>query len=87
MLLGELYPHVLFEQRRKPHRRLARELGGDAGIEQPARPEAVVPVQDPEVVVGIVEDLLDLRVIEQPAHGREVGDRERVDDRRQRRAR
>src|SRR5205085_1265468 len=87
VLLGELHAHVLFEQRGEPDRWLARELGGDTGVEQPARPEAVVAVQDPQVVVGIVEDLLDLRVIEQPAHGREVGDRERVDDRRQRRAR
>src|SRR5205085_2424299 len=87
VLLGEPHAHVLFEQRGEPDRWLARELGGDTGVEQPARPEAVVAVQDPQVVVGIVEDLLDLRVIEQPAHGREVGDRERVDDRRQRRAR
>ena len=69
VLLRELHPHVLFEQRREPHGRLARELGGDTSVEQPVRPEAVVPVEDPEVVVGIVEYLLDLRVVQQPADG------------------
>src|SRR5205807_4807893 len=50
VLLGEPHAHVLFEQRGEPDRWLARELGGDTGVEQPARPEAVVAVQDPQVV-------------------------------------
>src|SRR2546429_2836590 len=32
----------------RSHGRLARELGGDTSVEQPAGPEAVVPVEDPE---------------------------------------
>ena len=69
VLFGELHPNVLFQQRREPYGRLARELGGDAGVEQSPRAEAVVSVENPEVVVGIVEYLLDLRVVEQPADG------------------
>src|SRR5438132_8480522 len=46
MLLRELHPHVLLEQRGQPHRRLASELGGDARVEDPRRAEPVIPVQN-----------------------------------------
>jgi len=31
-------------------------------VEQPPRPESVVAIQNPQIVVRVVEDLLDLRV-------------------------
>src|SRR5207245_10768156 len=49
--------------------------------------EAVVTVQDAQVVVRVVKDLLDSGVGEQVPHGREVGERERIHDGRGRGAR
>jgi len=45
---------------------LTRQLGGDTRVEQPPRPESVVTIENPQVVVRVVEDLLDLGVGEQP---------------------
>ena len=80
VLFRELHPRVLLQERGQSHRRLAGELRRDARVEQGPRPEAVVPVEDAQVVVGIVEDLLDPGVREELADRRQIGDRERVDD-------
>ncbi len=80
VLLCELHAGILFQQCREADRRLAGQLGGDARVEQPPRSESVVTIENPQVVIRVVEDLLDLRVGQQPAHGREVRHRQGVDD-------
>ena len=82
VLLGEFHAGVLGEQGREADGRLARELGGDARVEQPRGAESVVAVQDPEVVVGVVKGLLDAPVGEHRAEGGEIGDGEGIDQRR-----
>ena len=87
VLLGELHAGVLFQERGEADRRLAGELGRDARVKQPPRPESVVTVENSQVVVRVVEDLLDFRIGEQLADGREVRHRQGVDDLGSRRAR
>src|SRR2546429_135374 len=82
VLFGELHAYVLLEQRRQAHGGLASELRGDPGVEQPSCAESVIPVEGPQVIVGVVEDLFDFRVGEQAADRGEVRHRQRVDDHR-----
>ena len=84
MRLGEPDTDVLLEERGQPDRGLGGQLGCDPRVEQAPGPELVVAVQDSQIVIGVVEDFFDLGVGEQAAQWREVGHRERVDDRRRR---
>src|SRR5256885_1911061 len=72
---------MLIQERRESHGALPGELRRDPRVAQPSRAEAVVAVEDAEVVVRIVEDLFDLRVGEEIPQGGEIVHRERVDDR------
>ena len=81
MLLVDLQPEVLLEQRRQAKRGQPEQLRRDSGVEDVVDVPAVVLMQQPEVVVGVVEDDLDPGVLEQRTklHGR--ADRQRIDDR------
>src|SRR2546422_11472706 len=72
---------MLIQERRESHGALPGELRRDPRVAQPSRAEAVVAVEDAEVVVRIVEDLFHLRVGEEIPQGGEIAHRERVDDR------
>ena len=61
VLLVELHPEVLLEQRGEPDRRNAEELGGDTSVEQARDAPAVVLPQEAQIVVGVVKDDLDLQ--------------------------
>src|SRR3989442_5147257 len=56
MLLGEPYAEVLVQERRESHGPLPGELCRDPRVAQAPRVEAVVSVEDAEVVVRVVED-------------------------------
>src|SRR5262249_30168884 len=81
VLLIELDPEIAFEQRGQPEGLEPEELRGYARVENVDRAPGVILVQQPEIVVGIVEDLLDVGVLEEAAESGRRADRERVDDR------
>jgi len=80
VLLVELHGEVLLEQCRQPYRGLTEELRRDARVEQPPRAHPVVAVQDPQVVVGVVEDHLDRGIGEDRAERRDVANGQWIDD-------
>jgi hypothetical protein len=77
--LVELHAELLLEQRGEAEGALAEELRGDARVEQAAHLPAVVLAQEAQVVVGVVEDHLDRRVLDQPAERASGPADERVD--------
>ncbi len=80
ILLVQAHADVFFEQRRQADRRLAEQVGRDARVEQVARMEAVVPVENAQVVVAVVEDDLHGRIRQQRPQSRHVRDGQRIDD-------
>src|SRR2546426_1244344 len=79
--LGELHAEILIKERRESHGALPGELRRDPRVAQASRAEAVVSIEDADIVVRVVEDLFDLRVGEELPQGGEIAHRERVDDR------
>jgi hypothetical protein len=82
MLLLELEPEEALEQRGEPEGADPGELRGDARVEDVPDVPAIVLREEAQVVVGVVKDDLDLRVLEHAAEGFRRADRQRVDDRR-----
>ena len=80
MLLVELHAEVALEERGQPERLEAEQLRGDPGVEDVADVPAVILVQEAEVVVRIVKDDLDVRILEERAQTGRAADRNRVDD-------
>jgi hypothetical protein len=78
VLLVELDAEVALEQRRQPEGLDAEQLRGHARVEDVATLPAVVLVQQPQVVVGVVEDDLDVGSRQRaPARQRPGGERDR----------
>ena len=71
---------VLLEQCREPDPRLVEKLGGDPRVEEPRGSNAVLPLEQPQVVVGIVKDDFDPRVGEQRGKSLEALNGQRIDD-------
>jgi hypothetical protein len=57
-----LKSEILRQQRSETDRRFAEELGSDLRVEHVPRPKPIITVQNPQVVVCVVEDHLDLPV-------------------------
>ena len=81
-VLVQDHPEILLEQGAQPHSWFAEELRRDPGVEEPVGPKSVISIQRSEIVVGVVEQDLDIGVGEQATDGGQVGDRQRVDHRR-----
>ena len=80
VLLVQLEPEVLLQQRRKAEGGEAEELRRDPRVEDVRHPPAVVLVQEAQVVVSVVKDDFDPRVFHQPAQRRRRAEGQRVDD-------
>ena len=59
----------LRDERRQAHLAHPGEPGGDVRVVEVADTKAVMPVKRPEVVVGAMQDLLDGRIVQDPALG------------------
>ncbi len=80
MRFRQLHAGIFLEQGREADRGFAHQLRRDPRVEQVLGMEAVIAVENAQIVVGVVEDLLDLRIGQQRTDGAEVRDGERVDD-------
>jgi hypothetical protein len=76
--LVELDIDMLLEQRSQSDGVLARQLGGEARVEQIPALKPVVAVEYAEIVVSIVKDDLDLWILEYDTNWIEVLDRKRI---------
>ena len=81
MLLVELEPERALQQRREPERANAEQLRRDARVEEPARVPAVILMQQPEIVVGVVKHLLDRVALEDSPERSGLSDRQRIEHR------
>jgi hypothetical protein len=79
-LLVQPHPEVFVEQRSEPERGEPEQLGRDAGVENVARVPAVVLVQKTQVVIGVVQHLLDARILEEGTEPLGASHGERIDD-------
>jgi hypothetical protein len=79
-LIALVQPHlqVLLQQRGKPDTRLIQQLGGDAGIEEVGCAEPILEIQQPEVIVGVVKNDLDVGVGQHRGQGGEAAYGQRV---------
>ena len=80
VLLVEGHAEVLLEQCREADPRLVEKLGGDPGVEEPRGANAVLPLEEAQVIVGVVEDDFDPRVGQQRGKSLEALDGQRIHD-------
>ena len=81
VLLVEPHAEEALEERGQPEGLDAEELGGDPGIEDVGDAPAVVLVEETQIIVGIVEDDLNLPRLEELAESRGRLDLQRIEDR------
>src|SRR5687767_6064145 len=81
MLLVELHLEELIEQRREPEGFYPEKLRGDSRIEDAIDLPAIVLMEQAKVVVGVMKNDLDLRILEYLTEAGRHSDRQRVDDR------
>jgi hypothetical protein len=81
MLLVELYTEEALEQRGEAERANTEELRGDARVEDVGDLPAVVLMEEPQVVVSVVEDDFDRARFEKAPEALRDTDRERIEDR------
>ncbi len=79
MLLVELHAEVALEEGRQAEAPNPEDLRRHSRVEEVRRMPAVVLMQEPQVVVGIVKDDLDARRLEQPAERRRLADGQRIE--------
>jgi hypothetical protein len=80
MLLVELYIEEPLQQRCQSKRADSQQLRGNSRVEDVLDVPAVVLVQEPQVVVGIVEHDFDFRRLQQRTESFGYADRERIED-------
>jgi hypothetical protein len=80
VLLVQADAEEALEEGGEPERLDSEELGGDTGVEDVRDAPAVVLMQEPQVVVGVMEDHLDVARFEERAESRVRLDLQRVDD-------
>jgi len=81
VLLVQLHAEEPLQQRGQAERRVAQQLRRDPRVEDVAHLPAVVLLQQPQVVVGIVEHHFDIRVLEHVAEQLRLPDGYRIDHR------
>jgi hypothetical protein len=81
MLLVELEPEVLFEQRREPEGADAEQLRRDARVEEIRHPPSVILMQQTQIVISVVQHHFHGAIFEQRAEQRGRADRQRIDHR------
>ena len=81
-VLGELHAEFGFQDGLEAELGAPGESRSDLSVEDGRELELEVALEQHDVVVGAVEDLFDLRIGHHGREAREVGQRERVDERR-----
>ena len=81
MLLVELHAEEPLEERGKTERANPEQLGCHPRVEDVRRVPAVVLMQEPQIVIGVVQHDLDLPRFEQRAKSFGNADGERIEDR------
>src|SRR6185437_15341690 len=82
VLFVELDPEVAFEERSEAERAEPEQLRSNARVEDVPHVPAVILLEEPQVVVGVVEHDLDVRALEERAEEGRRADGQRIDDRR-----
>jgi len=81
MLLVELHPEEVLEQRGEPEGADAEKLGGNPRVEDvPDMPAVILPDQ-PKIVVGVVKHDFDVRILQQRTEAVGITDWQWIDDR------
>src|SRR5512141_974961 len=81
MLLVELHFEELLEKRSQPERLDAKQLRSDARVEDVVDVPAVILMKQTQVVVGVMEYDLHVRILKYVTQTLRHPDRKRVDDR------